>query len=88
MAHKKAGTSKAGQGSNVAGKRLGTKVYGGGVVKPGQIIVRQRGRKFMPGKNVGMGKDFTLFSKVNGTVDFVHVTKKKQRIDVIEKATK
>jgi len=71
MAHKKAGGAKARQRSNVAGKRLGIKVFGEGVVKAGQIIVRQRGRNFVPGKNVGMGKDFSLFSRVEGVVKFV-----------------
>lgn len=82
MAHKKAGGSKARQKSNVAGKRLGIKVFGEGLVKPGQIILRQRGRSFIPGKNVGMGKDFTIFSKISGTVEFVNVNKRKKRIDV------
>jgi large subunit ribosomal protein L27 len=84
MAHKKAGGSKARQGGNVAGKRLGVKVFGGSVVKPGQIIVRQRGRIFIPGSNVSMGKDFTIFSKIKGIVKFAWETKKKKRIDVSE----
>ena len=82
MAHKKAGSSKAAQGGNVSGKRLGIKVYGDGIVKPGQIIVRQRGRTFVPGKNVKMGKDFTIFSQVNGKVQFVWLTKTKKKINV------
>jgi len=86
MAHKKAGSSKANQKGNVAGKRLGVKIFGGGVVLPGQIIVRQRGRTFLSGKNVSMGKDFTLFSLVSGIVDFVNVTKKKKRVDVVAKS--
>lgn len=85
MAHKKAGGAKARQGSNVAGKRLGLKVFGGGLVKPGQIIVRQRGRNFLPGSNVGMGKDFTLFSKISGIVEFVNVARNKKKINVVEK---
>ena len=79
MAHTKAGGSRARQGGNVAGKRLGIKVFGGGVVKSGQIIVRQRGRTFLPGKNVGMGKDFTIFSKISGIVEFRNKTKRKKR---------
>jgi len=85
MAHKKAGGSKAGQGGNVAGKRLGVKAFGGQAVKEGQIIVRQRGREFIPGKNVFMGKDFTLHAKVPGKVEFEHYTKSRKRINVIEK---
>ena len=67
-AHKKgAGSTKNGRDSN--SKRLGVKVYGGQVVTPGGIIVRQRGTQFYPGANVGMGKDYTLFSKVEGVVE-------------------
>ena len=84
MAHKKAGGSKSNQGGNVAGKRLGVKVFGGGDVKAGQIIVRQRGRTFLPGENVGMGKDFTLFSRIKGVVKFVWDTKTKKKVNVIE----
>ncbi len=83
MAHKKAGGAKARQGSNVIGKRLGVKVFGGGLIKAGQIIVRQRGRTYIPGINVGMGRDFTLFSKIAGIVNFVNVTKNKKKIDVL-----
>lgn len=88
MAHKKATGSKARQGGNVAGKRLGVKVYGGSDIKPGQIIVRQRGRTFVPGKNVSMGKDFTIFSKVAGKVAFGWLTRSKKKIDVVEESTK
>lgn len=84
MAHKKSGGAKARQGGNVAGKRLGIKVFGGSVVKPGQIIVRQRGKTFLPGENVSMGKDFTIFSKVSGLVLFKNATRKKKKISVIE----
>jgi len=87
MAHKKAGGAKARQGGNVAGKRLGVKVFGGGIVKPGQIIVRQRGQTFLPGANVGMGKDFTIFSKILGIVEFVHKTKRKKKINVTAAAS-
>jgi len=69
MAHKKGlGSSKNGRDSNA--KRLGVKRYGGQEVKGGTIIVRQRGTKFKPGKNVGLGKDDTLFATVDGTVEF------------------
>ncbi|MBL6784795.1 MAG: 50S ribosomal protein L27 [Rickettsiales bacterium] len=69
MAHKKAGGSSR-NGRDSAGRRLGVKLYAGQQIKPGQIIVRQRGTKFYPGENVGMGKDHTLFSLINGVVSF------------------
>ena len=64
--HKGQGSSKNGRDSN--SQRLGVKCYGGESVKAGAIIMRQRGTKFHPGANVGLGRDFTLFSLVNGTV--------------------
>ena len=70
MAHKKAGGSTR-NGRDSAGRRLGIKKFGGEKVIPGNIILRQRGTKFHPGKNVGCGKDHTLFSKVDGKVSFV-----------------
>ena len=83
MAHKKAGGSKAKQQGNVAGKRLGIKVYGGVPVKAGSIIVRQRGKQFSAGDNVKMGKDFTLFSEINGIVEFAWKTRSKKKINVV-----
>lgn len=69
MAHKKgAGSSRNGRDSN--SKRLGVKCFGGEFVIPGNIIVRQRGTKFHPGENVGMGKDHTLFATIEGYVVF------------------
>ena len=69
MAHKKAGgSSKNGRDSN--SKRLGVKRFGGQTVKPGEIIIRQRGTNTHPGENVGMGKDHTLFAKTDGKVNF------------------
>jgi len=69
MAHKKGqGTSKNGRDSH--SKRLGVKRYGGESVLAGTIIVRQRGTKFHPGANVGVGRDFTLFALADGTVKF------------------
>ena len=82
MAHKKAGGASAKQGGNVAGKRRGIKVFGGEVVKPGQIIVRQKGQKIIPGENVGLGKDFTIFSKATGIVEFVFKNKTKKKVNV------
>jgi len=69
MAHKKAGGSSR-NGRDSIGRRLGVKRFGGESVIPGNIIVRQRGTKFHPGSNVGMGKDHTLFATANGAVRF------------------
>jgi large subunit ribosomal protein L27 len=76
MAHKKgAGSSKNGRDSNP--KMLGVKRFGGQVVKSGEIIVRQRGTKFHPGNNVGLGRDHTIFATVAGAVTFVERRGKK-----------
>ncbi len=81
MAHKKAGGStRNGRDSNP--KMLGVKRYGGQVVKSGEIIVRQRGTKFHPGKNVGLGKDFTIFATIAGVVKFEYKDQKRQKISV------
>ncbi len=69
MAHKKAGGSSK-NGRDSAGRRLGIKKYGGERVLAGNIIVRQRGTKWKPGRNVGLGKDHTIFSLVEGKVAF------------------
>ncbi len=69
MATKKAGGSSR-NGRDSAGRRLGVKKYGGQLVVPGNIIVRQRGTKIFPGENVGMGKDHSIFSIVKGKVEF------------------
>ncbi|PPR25848.1 MAG: 50S ribosomal protein L27 [Alphaproteobacteria bacterium MarineAlpha9_Bin4] len=69
MATKKAGGSSR-NGRDSAGRRLGVKKYGGELVQPGNIIVRQRGTKFYPGENVGIGKDHTLFALKEGKVVF------------------
>ena len=69
MAHKKSGGAKAKQGSKTAGKRLGFKLYAGEKVKPGNIIIRQRGTKFHSGDGTGLGKDHTIFAKTEGSVD-------------------
>ena len=70
MAHKKSGGSSR-NGRDSAGRRLGVKKFGGEAINAGSIIVRQRGTKFWPGPNVGMGKDHTLFALVTGAVAFV-----------------
>lgn len=87
MAHKVSGGSKARQGGNVAGKRLGIKISHGSFVKPGQIIVRQRGKHFLSGKNTGLGRDFTIYSKVAGIVNFKNRTKAKKEIEVLEESS-
>lgn len=69
MAHKKAGGSSR-NGRDSAGQRLGVKIYGGQTAIAGNIIVRQRGTQFHPGKNVGIGKDHTIFALINGEVRF------------------
>jgi len=69
MAHKKGGGS-TGNGRDSNGQRLGVKTFGGQVVSAGSIILRQRGTKFLPGKNVGLGRDDTLFAKADGTILF------------------
>jgi large subunit ribosomal protein L27 len=76
MAHKKSGGSSR-NGRDSAGRRLGVTKFGGEAVIAGTIIVRQRGTKFWPGVNVGMGKDHTLFALENGAVEFV--TKRNDR---------
>ena len=69
MAHKKSGGSSR-NGRDTAGRRLGLKKFGGESVIPGNIILRQRGTKYHPGDNVGMGKDHTIFAKIEGHVIF------------------
>ncbi len=82
MAHKKAGGSSK-NGRDSAGRRLGVKKYGGEVVIPGNIIVRQRGTKFHPGTNVGMGKDHTLFALTGGEIKFETGYKNRTFISVV-----
>lgn len=81
MAHKKAGGSSR-NGRDSAGQRRGVKRYGGESVRAGNILVRQLGTKFHPGKNVGMGKDYTLFALIDGTVAFEYKDKMRQKISV------
>ena len=78
MAHKKAGGSTR-NGRYSESKRLGVKRYGGETVLAGNILVRQRGTHFHPGKNVGLGKDHTLFAKSDGVVQFVQRGAKKRK---------
>ncbi len=83
MAHKKAGGSKARQGGNVAGKRRGIKVGVGKLVKSGAIIMRQLGTVIKPGKNVGLGRDFTLFVFLYGRVRYSNLRKDKKLVSVV-----
>ena len=81
MAHKKSGGSSS-NGRDTIGKRLGIKKFGGQHVVPGNIIVRQRGTKWHPGKNVGLGRDFTIFALEEGTVSFQTSTKGRVYVSV------
>ena len=81
MAQKKAGGSSK-NGRDSAGRRLGVKVYGGQYAQAGNIIVRQRGTTFHPGKNVGLGKDHTIFGLVNGQVRFSTGREGRQLVNV------
>ena len=81
MAHKKAaGSSKNGRDSNA--QRRGVKRYGGEKVKAGNILVRQVGTRIHPGDNVGMGKDYTLFSKIDGIVAYERVGRSRKKVSV------
>ena len=82
MAHKKAGGSSR-NGRDSAGRRLGVKAFGGEAVVAGNIIIRQRGTKVHAGAGVGMGRDHTLFAKVNGTVVFRATKGDKQLVSVM-----
>lgn len=83
MSHKKAaGSSKNGRDSNA--QRRGVKKFGGEKVLAGNIIVRQVGAKIHPGNNVGMGKDYTLFSKIDGVVAFERKGRSKKKVSVYE----
>ena len=85
MAHKKAGGSSR-NGRDSPGQRLGVKKFGGEQVIAGNIIVRQRGTKFHPGENVGIGKDHTIFATSDGEVRFRRVNAQRQYIDVVPPA--
>ena len=81
MAHKKAGgSSKNGRDSN--GQRRGVKIYGGQKVRAGNIIVRQLGTRIHPGENVGMGKDYTLFAKIDGLVAYERLGRSRKKVSV------
>ena len=81
MAHKKAGGSSR-NGRDSAGQRYGVKRFSGQKVLAGNILVRQKGTRIHPGSNVGLGKDYTLFAKINGIVAFERFGKKRKRVSV------
>jgi large subunit ribosomal protein L27 len=81
MAHKKAGGSSR-NGRDSLGQRRGIKLYSGQTVKAGSIIVRQLGTKIHPGVNVGMGKDYTLFAKIDGVVAFERLGRSRKKVSV------
>ena len=85
MAHKKAGGSSR-NGRDTIGRRLGVKKYGGEVVVPGNIIVRQRGTKVHPGDNVGVGRDHTLFALTEGKVAFKEKSGGRMFVNVVPEA--
>ena len=83
MAHKKAGgSSKNGRDSNA--QRRGIKRYGGEKVQAGNILVRQLGTKIHPGSNVGMGKDYTLFAKIDGVVAYERLGRSRKKVSVYD----
>jgi large subunit ribosomal protein L27 len=81
MAHKKAGGSSR-NGRDSAGQRFGVKRYGGQNVRAGNILVRQKGTQIHPGANVGVGKDYTLFAKIDGKVTFERLDKYRKKVSV------
>lgn len=81
MAHKKGGGSSR-NGRDSQSQRLGVKKFGSEAVRSGNIIVRQRGTKFHPGLNVGMGRDYTIFATIDGYVKFEALDRKRKRISV------
>ncbi len=90
MAQKKAGGSSR-NGRDTAGRRLGVKKFGGEAVLAGNILIRQRGTKWHPGQNVGLGTDHTIFAKTDGTVEFAtkrngrtYVSVRPQKLDAAE----
>ena len=84
MAHKKAGGSSR-NGRDSAGQRYGIKRYSGQKVRGGSILVRQKGTKIHPGNNVGVGRDYTLFAKIDGIVTYERYGKTKKKVSVYVK---
>jgi len=85
MAHKK-GQGSSRNGRDSPGQRRGVKVYGGQVARAGNILVRQCGTRIHPGKNVGMGRDFTLFAKIDGIVEYARLGKDRKQVHVLPSA--
>ncbi|OGP62116.1 MAG: 50S ribosomal protein L27 [Deltaproteobacteria bacterium RBG_13_49_15] len=81
MAHKKAGGSSR-NGRDSAGQRRGVKRFGGNPVKAGNILIRQLGTRIHPGNNVGMGKDYTIFSKIDGIVSYERLGRSRKKVSV------
>ena len=86
MAHKKAGGSSR-NGRDSQGQRRGIKVYAGQLVKGGNILVRQVGTRIHPGRNVGMGRDFTIFARVEGIVQYTTRGRNKKTVSVLPQKT-
>lgn len=82
MAHKK-GQGSSRNGRDSPGQRRGVKLFGGQAARAGNIIVRQLGTKIYPGKNVGMGRDFTLFALVDGTIEFARLGRDRRQVHVV-----
>ena len=82
MAHKKAGGSSR-NGRDSQGQRRGVKIFGGETVRAGNIIIRQVGTRIHPGTNVGMGRDFTLFAKIDGVVRYERLDKERKRVSIL-----
>ncbi|MEK6613657.1 MAG: 50S ribosomal protein L27 [Candidatus Binatota bacterium] len=82
MAHKKAGGSSR-NGRDSQGQRRGVKIFGGETVRAGNIIIRQVGTRIHPGRNVGMGRDFTLFAKIDGVVRYERLDKERKRVSIL-----
>jgi large subunit ribosomal protein L27 len=82
MAHKK-GQGSTRNGRDSKGQRRGIKLFGGQVARAGNIIVRQLGTRIHPGRNVGMGRDYTLFAKVDGTVTYARLGKDRRQVHVL-----
>ena len=81
MAHKKAGGSSR-NGRDSAGQRFGVKKFGGQHVRAGNILMRQKGTKIHPGNNVGLGRDYTLYAKIDGIVAFERLDKTRKKVSV------
>ncbi|HMK35202.1 MAG TPA: 50S ribosomal protein L27 [Desulfomonilaceae bacterium] len=82
MAHKKAGGSSR-NGRDSPGQRLGVKRFGGQLVRAGNILVRQKGTSIHPGENVGMGRDYTLFAKIDGVVEYQRMDRNRKRVAIL-----